>query len=57
MVPDRGKDIAQHLSIEIAINVLIDAETDTPWKYDTVLQRKIPRIHATKKMWWLGMNH
>lgn len=28
--PDNGKETAIHRSIEIAISVLMDAETDTP---------------------------
>lgn len=30
LVGDNGHDIAIHLSIEIAINVFTDAETETP---------------------------
>lgn len=35
-----------HRSIEMAINVLMDAETDTPCIYDTVLHTKEPNIHS-----------
>jgi len=31
-VPDNGKEIAAHRSMEIAIRVFIDADTETPWK-------------------------
>lgn len=45
---DNGHDIAIHLSIDIAINVLTDAETETPCKYDTALQKNAPRNQAGK---------
>lgn len=41
-----GHDIATQRSIEMAISVLTDAETDTPCKYDTVLHIKVPRVHS-----------
>lgn len=46
MVPVSGKEIAAHLSREIAIKVLTDADTDTPCKYETILQTKTPKIQA-----------
>lgn len=47
ILPDRnGKLIAAIRSNEIAVKVLTDAETDTPCKYETVLQKNIPKIHA-----------
>lgn len=33
-------------SIDIAINVFTDAETDTPCMYDTVLHMKVPNVHS-----------
>lgn len=41
-----GQDIATHRSIDIAIRVLTDAETDTPCMYDTTLQMNVPKIHS-----------
>lgn len=35
-----------HRSMEIAIKVLTDAETDTPCIYETVLQIKDPSVHS-----------
>jgi hypothetical protein len=43
MPPWSGDKIAEHRSIEIAIKVLMEADTDTPWKYETDLQKKIPK--------------
>lgn len=48
MVPDSGNVIAAQRSIDMAAKVLTDAETETPCRYDTVLQKKMPRIHARK---------
>lgn len=33
-------------SIEMAINVFTDADTDTPCMYDTVLQINVPSVHS-----------
>lgn len=33
-------------SIEIAINVFTDADTDTPCIYETVLHIKVPSVHS-----------
>lgn len=41
-----GHDIATHRSIEMAISVFTDAETDTPCIYDTVLHINVPRVHS-----------
>lgn len=41
-----GHDIATQRSIEMAISVFTDAETDTPCMYDTVLHIKVPRVHS-----------
>lgn len=51
IIPDSGKVIAAQRSMEIAISVLTDADTDTPCEYETNLQKNSPRIHArnTKK--------
>lgn len=38
--------MAKHRSIDMAINVFTDAETETPWKYETVLQKNAPRVQA-----------
>lgn len=48
IVPDSGDVMAAQRSIEIAASVLTEAETETPCRYDTVLQKKMPRIHAVK---------
>lgn len=34
-------------SIEIAISVFTDAETETPCMYDTVLHIKVPSVHSS----------
>lgn len=50
ILPDKnGKLIAAILSNDIAVSVLTDADTDTPCKYDTVLQKNMPKIHAMNK--------
>lgn len=41
-----GQDIAMHRSIEIAINVFTDADTETPCMYETVLHIKVPSVHS-----------
>lgn len=41
-----GHDIATHRSMEMAISVFTDAETETPCIYDTVLHIKVPRVHS-----------
>lgn len=40
--------MAMQRSMEIAINVFTDAETDTPCMYDTVLQIKVPSVHSVQ---------
>lgn len=46
IVVDNGHDIARHRSIDMAINVLTDADTETPCKYETVLQKNVPSVHT-----------
>lgn len=41
-----GQEIATHRSIEMAISVLTEAETETPCIYDTVLQKNEPNVHS-----------
>lgn len=41
-----GHEIATHRSIEIAIKVFTEADTDTPCMYDTVLQINDPNLHS-----------
>lgn len=41
-----GQEMAIHRSIDMAIKVFTDAETDTPCIYDTVLQMKVPSVHS-----------
>lgn len=38
--------MAMQRSIEIAISVFTDAETETPCMYDTVLHIKVPSVHS-----------
>lgn len=35
-------------SIEMAINVFTDADTETPCIYDTVLQINVPNVHSNQ---------
>lgn len=37
-----------HRSIEMAIKVFTDADTETPCMYDTVLHIKVPRVHSNQ---------
>lgn len=46
-----GQDMAIQRSIEMAINVFTDADTDTPCMYDTVLQIKVPSVHSEIAQW------
>lgn len=39
--------MAMQRSIEIAISVFTDAETETPCMYDTVLHIKVPSVHSS----------
>lgn len=49
-----GHDIAIQRSIEMAIKVFTDAETDTPCMYDTVLHMNDPNIHSeTLTLFWI----
>lgn len=41
-----GQDMAMHRSIEIAINVFTDADTETPCIYETVLHINVPSVHS-----------
>lgn len=41
-----GHEIAMQRSIEMAIKVLTDAETETPCIYETVLHIKLPNVHS-----------
>lgn len=41
-----GQEMAMQRSIEIAINVFTDAETETPCIYETVLHMKVPSVHS-----------
>lgn len=47
-----GHDMATHRSIDIAINVLTDADTDTPCMYDTVLHVNVPNFHSVLALVW-----
>lgn len=38
--------MATQRSIEMAISVLTEAETETPCMYDTVLHMNDPRVHS-----------
>lgn len=50
ILPDKkGKLMAAIRSNDIVVKVLTDADTDTPCKQDTVLQKNIPKIHAIEK--------
>lgn len=42
--------MATQRSIDIAINVLTDADTDTPCIYDTVLHMNVPNVHSATEM-------
>lgn len=44
-----GHDMATHRSMEIAINVFTDADTDTPCIYETVLQMNVPSVHSVNR--------
>lgn len=44
-----GHDIAMHRSIEMAINVFTDADTETPCIYETVLHINVPSVHSIHK--------
>lgn len=46
IMPDSGNVMAAQRSIEIAISVLTDADTETPCEYETNLQKNSPSIHA-----------
>lgn len=41
-----GLDIVRQRSMEMAIRVLTEAHTETPWKYATTLQQNTPSVHA-----------
>lgn len=47
----------RHLSTDMAINVFIDAFTDTPWKYGTSLQITSPKRHSETNMIHKNMIH
>lgn len=38
--------MATQRSIEMAINVLTEADTETPCMYDTVLHINVPSVHS-----------
>lgn len=41
--------MAKQRSTDIAISVFTDADTDTPCKYETVLQKNVPSVQAVQK--------